>query len=53
MNFRLARDRDVHLETVELGGITKYLMTGSAVNVRGSRGNKTYCFPWGQSLSAY
>ena len=46
-----------------LRGITKHFMTGPKGNsefcfpstsVReGSRGNKTHCFPWGQSLSAH
>ena len=87
MDFRLARDQDVLLETaanlwdnrrkanyflavffffffasVELGGVTKHLMTGPAGNSEfcfpqhnhwGSRGDKTHCFPRDQSISAY
>ena len=45
----------------ELRGITKHLMTGPKgnsefdlnVSMGPARGNKTHCFPWGQSLSAY
>ena len=49
----------------ELEGITKHLMTGPSGNSEfcfpstsmfpsaSPRGNKTHCFPWGQSLSAY
>ena len=40
----------VFFSNFELRGITKHFRLGKHW---GSRGNKTLCFPWGQSLSAY